>query len=202
MTNIKKGDLHGVSFHSKFHLARLNTTLSILENTVGRKLLDDSCGKGFFTNKYKNLNFDVFGIDSNILAIKFAKDRFIGHYMVTGCLYLPFKDSSFDVIVMNNIIEHIDDSTHLLAESNRLLTSDGVAVISAHNKRRLSNAVYWLFKREIKSGSLHHTGEFSIKQMKRMLKNANFEDIGIKSIQTQFKLNPVIFAMWIIGLVM
>ena len=44
-------------------------------------------------------------------------------------LHIPFQDRSFDILLANHLIEHVDEEKFLL-EVHRILKDDGVALIS------------------------------------------------------------------------
>jgi 2-polyprenyl-3-methyl-5-hydroxy-6-metoxy-1,4-benzoquinol methylase len=46
---------------------------------------------------------------------------------------LPYKDATFDVVVSNQVIEHLSDTDTFLREIHRVLKPSGVAVISTEN---------------------------------------------------------------------
>lgn len=48
---------------------------------------------------------------------------------------LPFQDSSFDLLVMNHVIEHIKNPIALIKECRRVLKVGGLLVISCPDKR-------------------------------------------------------------------
>ena len=60
---------------------------------------------------------------------------------VTGDLYsplakikmdihkMPFKDNSFDVILCNHVLEHVDDDKKAMREINRVMKKDGFAIL-------------------------------------------------------------------------
>jgi 2-polyprenyl-3-methyl-5-hydroxy-6-metoxy-1,4-benzoquinol methylase len=45
----------------------------------------------------------------------------------------PFDNESFDLVHANQVIEHVSDVDHFLAETNRVLRVGGVALISTEN---------------------------------------------------------------------
>ena len=85
---------------------------------------------------------DVVGIDSgstNSLHIKMARERCkeenVNMDIVCGdgCK-TPFHDNTFNVIVCNDVIEHVLDPVELAEEISRILKKDGILHLTAPNK--------------------------------------------------------------------
>jgi SAM-dependent methyltransferase len=62
---------------------------------------------------------------------------------------IPFDDSSFDIIIFTDVIEHINDPTKVIDECYRLLSKNGILVIGAPNVSSLRNRIYSLFGKSI-----------------------------------------------------
>ena len=45
---------------------------------------------------------------------------------------MPFDDNSFDVLLCNHVLEHIDDELKATKEIYRVLKDDGMAIVSYH----------------------------------------------------------------------
>ena len=88
------------------------------------KILDIGCGLGDFLNYCKRAE----GVDINPLAVEFCLSRGLSAHLMEKDT-LPFKDSSFDSIVMDNVIEHIENPKKLLSEISRVLKVGGVLII-------------------------------------------------------------------------
>jgi SAM-dependent methyltransferase len=95
----------------------------------GRRLLDVGCGTGGVLAELA-AEGTVVGIDRDELALRFCRDRGLGAVVRASALQLPFGDASFDVCVMMDVLEHLDDEGVLLREVRRLLRPGGVALIS------------------------------------------------------------------------
>ena len=77
--------------------------------------------------------------------------------MLADGTYLPFKPETFDVIVMQDVIEHLTSTTNLISELSKLLKTNGIIYLSTPNRFSLLNIIsdpHWgipflaLFKRE------------------------------------------------------
>jgi SAM-dependent methyltransferase len=100
-------------------------------------MLDVGSGNGAITSYYSENGYEVIGIEVSESAVKQASEQFPGtkfvHY---DGLHFPFEDSSFDTILLNDVLEHIsyDDMDQVLAEIHRVLTPNGLVYISVMNR--------------------------------------------------------------------
>lgn len=58
--------------------------------------------------------------------------------------HFPFRDSSFDLALMLEVIEHLENISHALAELGRILKPGGWAIITTPNRLNLSSRVHYL----------------------------------------------------------
>lgn len=73
----------------------------------GSKVLDVGCGIGNLVWALRTLGIDAYGVDPSISANKFCR-------IPEFCIYkfykkLPYKDSSFDLVYTNEVLEHIEE---------------------------------------------------------------------------------------------
>ena len=111
------------------------------------KMLDVGCGPGIFLHEAKKMGFTVQGVDLSVWAKEHAKENF-GIDVFQGMLKdAAFPDRSFDVVVMNDVIEHLEDPKSVLEEVGRLLKNDGVLYVSTPDIdsfwSRLLRAKWW-----------------------------------------------------------
>jgi SAM-dependent methyltransferase len=77
---------------------------------------------------------EVFGVDFVHTYLREAQARGVHTFYVDLSLdALPFEDNSFDAILCSEVIEHVVDSDHVLREIRRVLSRDGVCVITTPN---------------------------------------------------------------------
>ncbi len=100
----------------------------------GKKVLDAGCGLGGRTVYYAENGCDhIVGIDINEDHIKYAneyarKKGILNADFVAGCLSeLPFEDGVFDIIFLNDVVEHISRSILIdaLEECKRVIKKGG-----------------------------------------------------------------------------
>jgi SAM-dependent methyltransferase len=96
------------------------------------RLLDVGCGTGDLAAIFARHGWDVCGIEPSEQAAQHA--RAVGVEVVIGTLSdAPWAQASFDAIVFNHSLEHIDDPTEALTQAGRLLRPGGVLTIAVPN---------------------------------------------------------------------
>ena len=67
---------------------------------------------------------------------------------VVGDVYrLPFVDSLFDALTMVRVLHHLADVPHALAEMQRVIRPEGVAVLEHASKHHLKAIARWMLRR-------------------------------------------------------
>jgi glycosyltransferase involved in cell wall biosynthesis/SAM-dependent methyltransferase len=118
----------------------------------GARVLDVGCNVGAHTNFAAQQGLAVIGMDIDPAALSHA--RFVlGWERAQNAMVMradanaafPFAAAVFDRVLAFDVIEHLDDPAHLLAEIRRVLAPGGVLLLTAPNadtpfKRRLRRA--------------------------------------------------------------
>lgn len=109
--------------------------LSLLETNPKALVLDVGCGDGQKSQRFKEKIGcpKIFGIDGVTQRLESASRRGVEIKKVNLEQKWPFVDQSFDVIISNQVIEHIYDLDNFISEIKRLLKPGGYAVISTEN---------------------------------------------------------------------
>ena len=120
-------------------------------------ILDFGCGIGDFLDFMPN----TIGADINQDCVRYCSLKGHDAYLIKeGTVDLP--SSSFDCIVLDNVIEHLDSPSIVLAEISRLLKPDGLLLIGLPGKKGFSlDPDHKVFYSEFSLNSL--LAEFSFK---------------------------------------
>jgi SAM-dependent methyltransferase len=121
------------------HLARY----AFAQGYADRRSLDIGCGAGYGVAQLAQRGGEVWGIDIANEAIAYARAAYPlanVRFARASATAIPFGDSSFDLITAFEVIEHLTDWRKLLSEARRLLTPDGVFLVSTPNKRYYSES--------------------------------------------------------------
>lgn len=113
------------------HLARY---LFATQYTEGKRVLDIACGSGYgsFILATQGKAQHVDGVDLDADAVRYGNHRYnhpnISRYADNAVIYN--SDLKYDVIISFETVEHIQDYEHLLLNYRRLLSPEGVLLIS------------------------------------------------------------------------
>jgi ubiquinone/menaquinone biosynthesis C-methylase UbiE len=120
---------------------RLNTIDELCESLRGKRVLDLGCGYGFRTMGIAKKGAEhVIGIDQDTARIRegqsFAEKSQIKNvrFAVMDAVRTEFNDESFDVVVADEMIHHVDNVDKVLKEMIRVTRKGGRIIISDHNK--------------------------------------------------------------------
>lgn len=99
------------------------------------RILDLGCGNGLSSYMLNEYGHRVIGTDisSFFLADSARMQNESLKYSVCDVLDLPFRDSSFDVVCSNELIEHVTDARKAILGMMRLLKSGGILAIVGPN---------------------------------------------------------------------
>jgi 2-polyprenyl-6-hydroxyphenyl methylase / 3-demethylubiquinone-9 3-methyltransferase len=108
------------------------------------RVLDLGCGAGFLANDLAARGLAVTGLDDTTenLAIAAAYDRTGTVAYVRGdARALPFADGSFDVVCAMDLLEHVEEPAHVVAEAARVLAPGGLFFFHTFNRTRRADLV-------------------------------------------------------------
>lgn len=106
----------------------------------GRRVLDAACGEGYGSALLADTAATVLGVDLDAATVAQAREHYATRanlsFETASVTALPCADASVDLVVSFETIEHIgaDDQLRMLEEFRRVLTSDGLLVLSSPNR--------------------------------------------------------------------
>lgn len=100
---------------------------------LGGKILDIGCGDGKRLLELRKDGWDTYGVEISDLAAEYVRERY-GLNVITGKVEdARFKNEIFDVIILDNVLEHLSDPKTSLIEISRILKNDGTLAIIIPN---------------------------------------------------------------------
>lgn len=177
--------------------------LKICEEFSKRKLntlscLDIGASTGIISN-FLHKNFKSYvGMDVDEGAINYANKHFKNkklRFVIGSAMDIPFPDASFDVIICNQIYEHVPNAKKLVSEISRVLKNDGFAYFGAlncfcinephHHLPFLSWMPKWLgniYLRLAGKKTKYYENVYSYFKLKKLLKSFNVHDFTFNLI--------------------
>ena len=107
----------------------------------GKTVLDVASGEGFGSAMLAEVAAAVVGVDIASDAVLHAQSRYGCKnlsFLIASCTDLPLLDSSFDLVVSFETLEHLSQHCKMMGEIKRVLRPNGVLLISTPEKYRYS----------------------------------------------------------------
>lgn len=179
-----------VNIDSEFHRRRIDLTVALVKQALAGvkansvNVLDVGCGQGHITDRLRQAlpETKIYAMDYSVSAVAYAHKHFPDiEFAVADAYALPYETHLFDVVVCNNIWEHVPDPLYLLARIKRVLKPGGHIVISTPSRYRLSNLLNVLRGKPVKLMSKYHVTEYSVGQVKEQLAFGGFDVVSALS---------------------
>lgn len=97
------------------------------------RILDNGCGLGTYLQAFGSFSQQRFGLEIELERARSALSRAEGIVQAVG-ESLPFVDNSFDFILSNEVIEHVDDDRQVVVEMVRVTRPGGRIIIFCPNR--------------------------------------------------------------------
>jgi SAM-dependent methyltransferase len=126
-----------------YHENRYAKIRSFLAGRLGKgaRILDIGCG----SSNWNTDRLPVTGLDQNRDMLGYGMERGFIRKPIEWDLMktpLPLKDGSFDIIVMSEVLEHLENPGKILAEASRILRKGGTLIITVPLDEPLS--AWWV----------------------------------------------------------
>ncbi|HJT98899.1 MAG TPA: class I SAM-dependent methyltransferase [Rhodanobacteraceae bacterium] len=109
---------------------------------AGRRVLDAACGEGYGSALLADVAAEVVGVDIDAASIEHARERYGSvpnlRYEQGDATRLAFTDGRFDLVVCCETLEHVEAQERLIEGFARVLTDDGVLLVSSPDRRTYS----------------------------------------------------------------
>jgi glycosyltransferase involved in cell wall biosynthesis/ubiquinone/menaquinone biosynthesis C-methylase UbiE len=111
---------------------RAITLLDHLDLRDGETVLDCGCGMGVYMMMMNRLrDVKIVGVDGDVGRLEWAEREGVAAQLSRVDIHkLPFADSSFDKVLMSEVLEHLADDRIAMSEVFRVLKPGGVLALS------------------------------------------------------------------------
>ena len=149
-------------------------------------ILDIGCGPGLLLSELQNNGREIFGVDLSPIALEFCKKRGLKNVSLADAGALPFSDNTFDVVLLLDMLEHVQDDSGVLREARRVLKSEGIVIIFVPCFNFL-----WTKNDEIS----HHYRRYTLPELTNKI-SSNFTIL--RKTYFNFFLFPLIFLLTVV----
>lgn len=146
---------------------------------AGMTVLDFGCGSGASLLELKAMGVDAFGVeaDPNVQQVKDKLQLQIHIGSIDSAGYVP---GQFDMIILNQVIEHIPDPSAVLEKLRPLLKPSGTLILSLPNADSLYARI---FKRKwINWHVPYHLHHFNKRSLELFFNHNNWEVASLRTI--------------------
>ncbi len=165
---------------------RLDEILYYTEGRRGR-LLDVGCAMGILLELARLRGWEVHGVDVSEYATEIARDYYNLEVLTGQLVDAAYPDGRFDVVVMDDLIEHVADPTALVREAHRVLAPGGLLTLNTPNRAGLWHL--FMGRRWFHYRQTEHTFFFSPQVISHLLERHGFDLLEIHSSSKIIDLN-------------
>lgn len=138
-------------------------------------ILDVGCALGGFLDYLGHKGFtNLYGVDSTSTYVHHAQERNLFTIKQGNAETLPFTDKMFDVVIIEQVLEHLVNPFKAFCEAFRVLKDGGYFCIGVPDASRYAEYYffdfYWVLLRE-------HIQHFDIETLSRLAKHEGFEQV-------------------------
>jgi len=162
-------------YNQKYYLKRENSRafkveikeiISLLNPKKSDRILEIGCGSGVLLKELEKYKCSIIGIDVSKEAIEMAKkNTSISKLILSSTDKLDFDNNSFDKIICQHIVEHLNNFDIVLEELKRILKNNGCLIIVTPNINYPDNNLFY---------DPDHKHIFSLFELKKILENHGF----------------------------
>ncbi len=131
----------------------------------GASILDIGCGTGGVLASLSG-RYDVAGTDMSPLAVDHCRTRGLKKVHCGALADMPFRDRPFDLALLLDVIEHVDDDVALLREAGELVKPGGAVVVTVP-------AYPWMWTHHDEAN--HHRRRYTATTFRSSLTRAGFQ---------------------------
>jgi len=113
----------------------VKTSLSKIKKAKDKNIIEVGSGLGYLTYSLFKEGYNIKGLELSPSAVNRAKDKYGESLFICGdvCEYATGNSHSFDIIIMTEVIEHVENVPIIFSSLCDLLKSGGSLIITTPN---------------------------------------------------------------------
>jgi 2-polyprenyl-3-methyl-5-hydroxy-6-metoxy-1,4-benzoquinol methylase len=172
--------LGSLTLKSRLLRERAGNSVSWLEASWGKRLIDVGCGNGEFLARMRALGWDVVGVEPDPQAAQIGRETYGLPVHSVPLEKAGFCPESFDAATMSHVIEHLRDPVSTLKAVNSLLKQNGRLIIHTPNLASLGHR--WFRQNWRGLEPPRHLFLFAPRALAKMVEIAGFHVLHLKTI--------------------
>ncbi len=176
--------------HFRKRLVRIKNALK--KNTI--RMLDVGAATGEFINEARKLGIDAIGIEPSRSACIEAKEKYHIDLLQGDFLNHDFNGSTFDVIHMNHVFEHMPNPHKCLDKVSQTLNNRGLFVFEVPNQfdnilYQVTNALGRVHPKPFDIYSVHHPFFYNPENLSLLLARHDFAVLKLRTWKYYLKIS-------------
>lgn len=157
-----------------------------LRFNTGLHVLDAGCGDGYWLSRMQTIpDVTLTGIEYNPLRVERARAAAPDAELHCQDLLGFSSRPRFHVIILSQVIEHVEDDAALLAKMNQLLLPDGVVILGTPNEGSLLHRLRKKLRPGFQTDHVHFYTE---------------SEISKKIVEAGFRIESVLHEVFFLGI--
>lgn len=157
-----------------WYIARLDILKAVFrkfvlcQNTKNLRILNVGSGTGNISKSFAEYG-RVYSVDYSNEALRFSQINGQRDLVRADAINIPFKNDYFDVVMLYDLLEHVDDDILVLKETKRVLKEGGVAILTVPSYKFMWSRiddVAWHKRRYLRSGLLNKMDKVHLRKVK------------------------------------
>lgn len=181
MNNIpKSASKHHCLNYGRSHITEWCNAYIRSQNRNAYTVLDIGCGRGKDLQNIRNAASNqvaLYGIEIHEPAIRICEESKITVFPIDiEKTAIPVGDHFFDILILNQVLEHTKEIFFVFSEISRVLKPDGIVIIGVPNLASLHNRILLLMGRQPTCIEVlgPHVRGFTISSLKKFIEMGDY----------------------------
>ena len=170
---------------------RLKRKIHVMTGKTSGNILDVGCSGGYFLDRMEG--WDRYGIEISTSEASIAKSKYGDRIISDSIENYPIKEAVFDVITLQDVLDHCIDPVTVIDICHRMLKPDGLIAVKVHDVSclyaRLTGKNFYAVTPP------SHLFYFSRKPLEFLLKKGGFRNLKFEHIGQVIQLKTVFYRL-------